>query len=133
MVIFPLLPADLMIRLQAVEMQAKGVEGYFDLDACTYPEGLRIYLRRMMENVGGGRDVGAVLFPDDAPEVDKIDTILGEIESTIAEMRMLEKKLGGEATDSSDKIAFYRAKTALIERWANTKERIYNLKEMSEF
>ena len=86
-----------------------------------------------MGEVGAGGDVGAVLFPDDAPEVDKIDTILGEIESTIAEMRMLEKKLGGEATDSSDKIAFYRAKTALIERWANTKERIYNLKEMSEF
>jgi hypothetical protein len=56
---------------------------------------------------------------------------LREIELTIEEMSDIEGSLSDAET--SDRVQFVKAKTALIEKWVNVKEKLFSLKEISEF
>jgi hypothetical protein len=57
--------------------------------------------------------------------------MLREIESTIVEMSNIEDDLTGG--DASDRIQFVKAKTILIQKWVEIKEKIYNVREIADF
>lgn len=132
MPIYPNLPADVEVRLRAVEVAAKGVENYFDTSECPYNDGLRSLLRRMLdERPLDVEEMAEKVVIFDVPDGDKFDVLLREVESTIEEMKSIERKVGDAET--SDRIALVKAKTTLLEKWATLKERVLTLKEMSQF
>lgn len=75
----------------------------------------------------GDRDGGVIV-----KDLDRFDVLLNEVEVTIGEMRDLEREMRG-TDDPSDRIAVIRAKTVLLEKWANLKSSVWSMREMAEF
>lgn len=130
------LPDNFELRLKAIEQLAKnekgGVSYYLSNADCPYSEEAKIYINKLINDnlILPSIDIWQV---DD--QGDKFDIVLREVEKTINDMKTLESQLNlpGEDVEPGDRIQFFKAKTALLEKWTTLKERIYSLKEMSHF
>ncbi len=123
---FPQLPPEMASRLQAIHELSKSDPGYFEDTWCPYPEEVKALLRGQV--VSGP---AIKLFESEADDGERADVVLSEVESTIEEMKSVELKLS--ESETSEKIAFYRAKTQLLERWVSLKEKLHSIKQVSEF
>jgi hypothetical protein len=123
--VYPSIPPDTERRLLAIKTVAVGDPGYFSDAACPYP-----WLAEYV--IGGAAASGRIeLFNDEQTGAEASETVLGEVEATIEEMKGMENEL--VKAEVSDRIAFFRAKTAMLERWTNLKEKLINMKAMSDF
>lgn len=126
MAIYPKLPDQFAFRLQALILAAEG-EGKKWLDSieCPYSDTEKQYLIKLLDFEPRIADVESDF------DGDKYDNILQEVERTIRAMQSLENDMVGAET--GERVQVLKAKTALLEKWVNLKERIFNLKEVSEF
>lgn len=135
MPVYPNLPEGIEVRLNAVLVAAGGQGSrYLDDPACPYPANLKAVLRPLLvkerqTTVGVGGDENQF---DGLEEGDRFDLLLKEVEQTITSMKQIENDLSVES-DSGDRIQLVKAKTGLLEKWVGLKERVYSLKEISEF
>ena len=128
------LPSGFGTQLEAVRLQAEGDPGYFSDPSCPYPDELKLLLRRMTAPAGmevSGEPGGVFVGGQD--EVVAADAVLAEVEATINEMKLIERTLAGPGVEASDKVSFFKTKTALMEKWISIKERTRGVKQMSEF
>lgn len=128
------LTAGFAAQLEAVRLQADGDPDYFADPDCPYPDDLKRLLRRMMAPAGAmlaaGGDTVFVPGQDDGASA---DAVLVEVEATINEMKGIERSLAGPNVEPSDRVSFFKTKTALMEKWISIKERTRGVKQMSEF
>lgn len=126
---YPTLPDGLETKLKAVAMLMESDPGFLDAPECPYPPGLREILRKL----GSKSEKMAVssLFSEDDDPSDRFGTVLEEIERTMSEFRMIENDLGN--AEPKERIDYFKAKTALMERWIGQKEKIFTMREISEF
>jgi hypothetical protein len=128
--VYPSLPQGLETRLSAVLLTARGGKGYFSDPKCPYSPELKAILIKCVGTDAEERKIVAEVVELGA-DADKYDHMIREIESTIVEMSNIENDLsGGEA---SDRIQFVKAKTILIQKWVEIKEKIYNVREIADF
>jgi|GEM_PF-6931204 len=128
MATYPKLPDGFEIRLQAVFLASNGIgKEYLEAPECPYTAKEKEYLRKLLFQEA--KIEASTDWIDEAG--DRFDVMLREVEKTISEMKALENDLVGAET--SDRVAVLKAKTALLEKWTSLKERIYTLKEVSEF
>jgi hypothetical protein len=132
--VYPALPPGLETRFEAILLASKGSRGYLDDPQCPYAPEMKRFLRLILAPAraerakDSGEAANAVGLDANA---DKFDKMLAEIADTIDEMSSIEADLSdGEA---SDRIQFVKAKTILLEKWVNIKEKIYNVREIAEF
>ena len=127
--LYPALPPGLETRLGAIVVAARGAKGYLEDSACPYSEEMKSFLKLML---GGAKRERVKVETEELDEgADKYDKMIAEIQSTIDEMASIEEDL--EGGDTADRIQFVKAKTILVEKWVNIKERIYNVREIAEF
>jgi hypothetical protein len=131
---FPSFPPGLELRLSAVVLAAQANRGFFDSPECPYSDELKGFLKKIVaetrfdDRKEKKKDTDKEELAENA---DKFDRMLREVETTIADMADLEDKM--EEADTGDRIQFVKAKTSLIEKWINIKERIYSVREIAEF
>jgi hypothetical protein len=128
--VYPTLPPGLETRLSAVLLAAKGNKGYFTDVKCPYSPELKAVLVKIVGAESEERRVVAEVIELGA-DADKYDHMIREIESTIVEMSNIETDLSDG--DASDRIQFVKAKTILIQKWVEIKEKIYNVREIADF
>ena len=128
MATYPKLPDGFEIRLQAVVLASNGTgKEYLEAPECPYTTKEKDFLRKIL-----AQEIRIEVSTDWIDEAgDKFESMLREVEKTISEMKALENDLVGAET--SDRVAVLKAKTTLLEKWTSLKERIYTLKEISEF
>lgn len=139
---YPNLPEGFETKLKAIEMACSAepdVDAYLGA-GCPYSDGAKRFLKKILAPVGNGGNVGAgaggtnPFREEGMDDVDRFDLLLEEVEVTIGQMRDLEASLGASGdADRSDMVAVLKAKTALLEKWVGLKDRVLNLREMSEF
>jgi hypothetical protein len=123
--IYPSLPQGLETRLTAVLLAARGNKGYFTDVKCPYSTELRTVLSKFVGAESEERKVVAEVV-ELGTDADKYDHMIREIESTIVEMRNIEDDLTDG--DASYRVQFVKAKTILIQKWVEIKEKIYNVR-----
>lgn len=122
--IYPNIPSDIERRLEAVKLVSVDDPDYFRDPACPYP-----WLAQYMKRETSEDRIRLFNEHQDAEEAS--ETVIGEIQATIEEMKGLERELSD--ADASDRLAFYKAKTAMLEKWTSLKEKLINMKWMSDF
>lgn len=131
---YPQFPSGLELRLEAVAIAANKHKNFFDDPACPYSDTLKSLLQKMVlehrvqRRRTEAEEVDVVVLDENA---DKFDKMLHDLEKTIRSMEVLDMQEGG--IDASDRIQIIKAKTSLLEKWVNIKEKIYSIREIAEF
>ena len=123
--IYPELPVGLGDVLAAIEFKLKVDKGFLDREGCPYDEKTRVYLRKLVGGVDGGVGEAVDWGGDDLPVIES------EIKRAITEMNRLFSTV--QNLETSEKIQLLKAHSALLERLVAMNERVYNVKEISEF
>ena len=118
---YPTLPAEVERRLEAIKTISKDDPGFFDDPRCPYPW-LREYVgqRKMPVGVGGGDS-----------ERGSPDFALEDLQLMIEDMNSFGHEL--QSAEPNERIQFFKAKTALYDKWTSLKSRLYDLKFMADF
>lgn len=137
MPLYPQLPPEFETRIRAILVAAEGLGGrYLDDPSCPWSASFKqlirpLLVRERQDALAAGSDGVENQFAG-LDEGDRMDLLLKEVEETITSMKSLEIEMRGEA-DSGDRVQIIKAKTVLLEKWVSLKERVYTLKEMSDF
>ncbi len=134
MPVYPHLPEGFSMRLRAILVAAEGLGGrYLDDPSCPWASDFKQLIRPLIVKDRQNAFVGEVENQfDGVEEGDKFDLLIKEVEETITSMKNLEAEMRGDS-DNSDRVQVIKAKTTLLEKWVSLKERVYTLKEMSDF
>lgn len=90
---------------------------------CPYGELVKTFLR---DSMGVGEVVDLFENADDEPEV--LDR---QIQKVLNKMDAMENQLA--SLEPNEKLAFFKTRTALLEKLITLREKVTNLREMSEF
>lgn len=127
MAFYPNIRPETIMSLNAVVGMMEKEPGYLDSPECPYSDDIKKFFRQKIEYSGSGkREV-----PDLFGETDDLDAVAGQIKAIINDLEEFGRKL--DISDSTDKMGYFRTKTALIEKLVNMQERVYNIKEVQEF
>lgn len=134
MATFPNLPDSFCTRMQAIVFAAEeagGVRSWLESDGCPYGEAEKQLLMKLL---GRGSEEGAVQTENifQGNDLDKFEVLLHEVESTISEMKNLERMVNGE-NDAAARVAVVKAKTVLLEKWVSLKSSVYSMQEVAQF
>lgn len=115
---YPIISDDLLVPLQVIRRSLEKDAGYFDHPDCPYPAEIRELFQET---------ASVDLFAEN-PELDVLDS---QIQRVINDLEAFSRTL--KSTDHSEKLAYFKTKTSLIEKLIGMRERVLNLKEISEF
>ena len=121
---FPRIPEETATSLAVIAKSLETNPDYLSEPECPYSDATKAVLLRLAPIKVTGEE-GVDLFEDrEDTEVfeDQIKRALSEI-----------KDLGSQLTDVNDKLAYFKAKTGLLEKLIALQERTLNLKELSQF
>lgn len=134
MATFPNLPDSFCTRMQAIVFAAEetgGAKSWLESDGCPYGEAEKKLLLKLLGREGGESEVQTEnIFQGE--DLDKFEVLLHEVESTISEMKNLERLVNSE-TDAAARVAVVKAKTVLLEKWISLKSSVYGMQEMARF
>ena len=125
---YPKFSPDVEMNIDVVLQKLGQDPGYLDSDECPYGGKLRGYLKRMVvQDVDVDGDV------DGDVEWDWADPFaLGkQIDKALRDREKMGQNLG--TLEPNEKIAYFKAKSGLIEKLVGLKERVVNIKEVNDF
>lgn len=126
MAFYPKFPEDLAMTIEIVTRSLGKDDTYLDAADCPYPDALKAFFRRV---ASGGVDLTATIdLFEGQEETDVIDKQIQKVLSDLDGMSATMK-----SAETNEKIAYYKAKTGLLEKLISLKERVFNLKEISQF
>lgn len=139
------MPEEFISHFRAVvsTFKASGlsVKSYLNGPSCPYSIEMREVLSRILPEAPTSSELidetDRLVGVADVAPLDKFDVVLAQIEKTMGDVDDLQETLDGKVesgdADSKDLINLIRARTTLFEKWTQMQERIFTLKEMSEF
>jgi hypothetical protein len=120
---FPPFDEGMQTALQSLILQMTADPSY--LDDAPYTESFKAALRKSM---GGAPAPAPNLFED---AEDKGLVLEKQVEQLLSDIEHFGRTL--QTKDHSEKLAYFKAKTTLIEKLITFKERLFTLKEMADF
>lgn len=128
---YPSVRDETILGLNVVVQNLEKDPSYLDSPECTYSDTVKDFFRKKIV-VGGGSnlDHNIDLFAKEEGETD-LDKLKDQIIAVINDLEDFGRKL--TIADSTDKMGYFRTKTALIEKLVNMQERIFNVKEINDF
>lgn len=127
MAFYPQIRDEQIMVLNAVTLNMEKDGGYLDSPECPYSDQIKAFFRKKIDvsAAKGGEIVD--LFEGE----DQLGLLEDQIKALINDLESYGKKL--EASDSTEKMAYFRTKTALIEKLVNMRERVFTIKEINDF
>lgn len=122
---YPTIREEHILPLNVVLRNLEGDPDYLDDPECPYSETIKNFFRRQMAAVS---DEVEDLFAGDEPKEVTLDR---QVEKLVNDLEAFSKTLGKQ--DHSEKLAYFKAKTILLEKLVSMRERLLNLKELHEF
>jgi hypothetical protein len=124
MAFYPTIRDETAVALNAVLQNIQLDASYLDKPECPYSPAIKSFFKSRIETSSG-------------PE---IDIFAGEDELIVLDSQIIKvindlEKFGNTLTseDVTEKMAYFRTKTSLIEKLVTMRERLANLKEISDF
>jgi hypothetical protein len=99
--------------------------GYLSNEACPYSPKTVEFLQDLTR-----RDVVSEI-PSFEGDLDKLDYVESEIVRVLTDLTALSANLG--TADHSEKLQVAKARAPLVEKLTNLREKVWNMREMSEF
>lgn len=129
MAFYPSIRDETIMTMKVVVENMKQDPDYLDQRECPYSETVKTFFRDRGE---GKEKRGNIedLFSLEENETD-LDKIEDQIKAIINDLEAFGRKL--DISESTDKMGYFRTKTALIEKLLNMQERVYNIKEINDF
>lgn len=124
---YPTIRDEQVMSLNAVVLNMEKDRGYLDSDECPYSDTVKAFFKKKIGLVDGEVEN---LFAISEGETD-LDKIEEQIRAVINDLEDFGRKL--TIADSTDKMGYFRTKTALIEKLLNMRERVFNIKEINDF
>ncbi len=144
MAVYPNIRPEAVMTMNIVVMNIEQDPSYLDRAECPYPKEVKDFFRKKIEVIKGkrpkvsgsgsnegegeGDDGGNGGLFEGKDELIVLDT---QIIQLIEDLEDFSQKL--DVGDVSEKMAYFRTKTALIEKLVTMRERISNLKEINDF
>ena len=125
---YPVISEDAVMAINLARSYiAKEGPEWLDKRECKYSPTIKKFLTEsVVTGVGVPAEVEDLFEGNDEPEV--LDR---QIQKVLNRMDAMEAQLGG--MEPNEKLAFFKTRTALLEKLITLREKTNNLKEMSEF
>lgn len=120
---YPTVREETILSLNVVVQALERDPTYLDNPDCPYSDTIKAFFRTKAAVSEAPID----LFADEEDLV----VIDQQIQAVINDLEAFSKTLGN--ADHSEKLAYFKTKTTLIEKLISMKERVFNLKEVNEF
>lgn len=121
---YPNINSETVMTLSLIEKFLDKDPKFLDHDDCPYPAEVKSFFSKRAQAMSAPA-VNIFEDEDDVDVMDKqIQKVLSDLDSMGAAM---------VAAEVNERIAYFRAKTTLVEKLMNLKERVFNLKELQEF
>lgn len=121
---YPKLSDDTVMTLTLIEKSLEKDAQFLEHEDCPYSPEVKAFFAKRAQSVTTP-SVDIFEGEDDVDVMDKqIQKVLSDLDSMGAVMATAEV---------NERIAYFRAKTTLVEKLMNLKERVFNLKELAEF
>lgn len=130
MAFYPNIRPETIMSLTAVVGMMEKEPGYLDSPECPYSDDIKNFFRKKIEYGGSGKKEVPDIFKLEEGESD-LDKLKEQIQAIINDLEDFGRKL--DVSDSTDKMGYFRTKTALIDKLVNMQERVYNIKEVQDF
>lgn len=119
---YPAIKDDTILTLQLVVKSLEKDPQFLDHPDCPYSEVAKAYflsttVKGTVVNLFEGED-----------EVEVIDT---QIQRVLSDLEAMGPQMA--RAETNERLAYFKAKTTLLEKLINMKERVFNLKELSDF
>lgn len=130
---FPPIPEGVVMPVKVIMQHMKTNPNYLDHVTCPYPPKLKEFLKSVCGSGGGGGsgEVGGGETTFLGQGADKFEVMIVELDKLYTDLKAFRSTLG--SMDPNEKSTFFKTTMALLEKIANLKERIYNMKEMADF
>lgn len=125
---YPTIRDETVLPLNVVVQNLDKDRGYLDHDDCPYSETVKNFFRRFLSITEGPK---VDLFAEAKTDGEYASVLDKQVEKIINDLEAFADTLGN--ADHSEKLAYFKAKTGLLEKLVGMRERIYNLREMNEF
>jgi hypothetical protein len=117
------------MSLQAIAFALAKDPEFLDRPECPYPAQLKEFLARLVVPPPPGGEGGNMFVGADGERGDDYEILIDEIEKSITSMQQLELTI----KDSNERLQIAKVKAALIDKWLSQKERLLNLRSLSQF
>ena len=124
---YPTIRDEMAVALNAVVQNLEQDAGYLDHPDCPYSPAIKSFFKSKIQTTvsGGGADFDLFEGADELLVLDE------QIIKVINDLENFGNTL--TANDVTEKMAYFRTKTSLIEKLVNMRERLANLKEINDF
>lgn len=123
MAFYPIIKDETIMTLQIVTKSLKANSAYLDSPDCPYSESVKQFFRLSVEQ--------STVTIDIFEGADEVDVIDRQIQKALSDLDAM--GLTMLSAETNEKINYFKTKAMLIEKLIGLKERIFNLKEVSEF
>jgi len=120
---YPTLREEVILTMNIVVQKMDADPSYLDHPDCPYSDTTKAFFRKKVSTEAAVID----LFEGD----DDLLVIDQQIQQVINDLEAFSKTL--TSADHSEKLAYFKTKTTLLEKLVGMKERVFNLKELNEF
>lgn len=130
MAFYPTIREETAMSFNAVVLNMEKDANYLDHPDCPYSETVKAFFRKKIDlSLGSGKSGADLvdLFEGD----DQTQVLSSQIIAVINDLESWGNKL--TTADNTDKMGYFRTKTALLEKLVNMQERVLTIKEINEF
>jgi hypothetical protein len=120
---YPTLKDDQILTLQIVVKSIEKDAGYLDSSDCPYSDVIKDFFRKISRP--------EVLAVDLFENRDDIEVLDEQIQKVLSDLERMGPAM--LTAETNERLAYFKAKTTLLEKLVNMKERVFNLKEMNDF
>ena len=124
----PKLTDEVVMPLRVAIRHARRSPAYLEDRACPWSKELKTFVKELAGNISadaGGESVFEV------PNGDKFEIMVKELDQLYSDLKSFRGTLN--AMEPNEKATFFKTSMSLMEKIVALKERIYNMKEISEF
>lgn len=126
---YPTVKDETILSLNVVVQNLEKDPNYLENTDCPYSDTVKAFFKRKIEH-NGSSNIAIDLFEKEEGETD-LDKLKEQIQAVINDLEDFGRKL--TVSESTDKMGYFRTKTALIEKLVNMQERTFNIKEINDF
>lgn len=127
MAFYPTIRDEAIMSLNVVVQNMEKDAEYLDSPDCPYSDTVKAFFRRKIGVVSEG-SIDLFVLEEGETDLDKLEE---QIMAVINDLEDFGRKL--TVADSTDKMGYFRTKTALIEKLVNMRERVFTIKEINDF
>ncbi len=121
---YPNIREETILTMDIVTKSLDKDPNYLDHPDCPYTDVIKAFFRRQT----GGNSLEVVDIFEGKDEVEVIDQ---QIQKVLSDLEAMGDQM--KNAETNERLAYFKTKTSLIEKLINMKERVFNLKELSEF